>query len=117
MKEIKWRIDRTNEQRMIMAIVIANLMKSESVNLELRSSMAASMMDMLEFSMIPEDTSLIKLINDAITEVNESAKKRGVFNLIEKLDEIRKMARRKTEHESAGESILKSLKLDNLNLN
>ena len=114
---IRERIEKTNEQRITMALLITNVMKSPLVDITTKSAMVATMLDMLDNSMIEEDDALIKHLNDAIKSVNEEAKEYGHDDLIGTLKRIRKQVKEKMERVEEGESILKSMNLDNFNLN
>lgn len=117
LKEIRERIEKTNEQRITMALLITNVMKSPMVDIATKSAMAATLLEMLDTSMIAEDGALIKVLNEAINEVNEEAKEHGQYNLIERLNEIRKDVKGKMDRIDKGTEILKSLNLDNINYN
>ena len=74
LSEIFKRIEKTNQQRATMAMVLVTIMKqSEQASLSLRTSIAASFMDMLDKSMIEEDDGLVRLINDGIDYVVHAA--------------------------------------------
>lgn len=115
------RVDKTNKQRMTMAILLKNLMQHPATTMELKSSIAATLMDMLDEHMIQEDGPLIKLINDGIDSVCEEAKERGVYDLRGQLNGIRKVVKQeideRNERIKSGEAMLKSMNLDNFNLN
>ena len=116
--EIFKKIEKTNQQRATMAMVLITIMKqSEQASLSLRTSIAASFIDMLDKSMIEEDDALIKHLNDAIKSVSEEAKEYGHDDLVGTLKRIRKQVKEKMERVEEGESILKSMNLDNFNLN
>lgn len=117
LKEIRQRIEKTNEQRVTMALLITNVMASPMVDIATKSAMAATLLNMLDTCMIAEDTELIKVLNTAINEVNEEAKGYGQYNLIEKLNEIRSDVKAHMERVEKGEEILKGLNLDNINYN
>ena len=86
--EIKEKIAKTNEQRVKMALTIMNVLKhSQSASIEMRSAVAASMIDMLQNDMLPEDTDLIRIMNEGIDSVCEDAKRYGVMDLRTKLKE------------------------------
>lgn len=116
-KELREKIEKTNNQRITMSLLIVNVMKSPMVDITTKSAMAATLLDMLETTMIDEDDELIKVLMEAINEVNEEAKEYGQANLIEKLNGIRKDVKEKLDRIEEGEDILKSLNLDNINLN
>jgi len=117
LKEIRERIVKTNQQRVTMALLITNVMGSPMVDIATKSAMAATLLDMLDTTMIDEDTELIKVLNTAINEVNEEAKEYGQYNLIERLNEIRNDVKGKMDRIEKGEQILSSLNLDNINYN
>jgi len=80
--EIFKKIEKTNQQRANMAMVLITIMKqSEQASLSLRTSIAASFIDMLDKSMIEEDDGMVRLINDAIDYVAAEAKEAGVDDL------------------------------------
>jgi hypothetical protein len=82
LNEIAEKISKTNDQRCIMACMLVNVMKqSNDVSINLRSSIAASLMDMLDNHMLNEDKDLIKLLNEGIDIVCEDAKRHGVKDL------------------------------------
>ena len=115
--EIRERIEKTNNQRVTMALLITNVMRSPMVDIATKSAMVATLMEMLETTMIDEDRELIKVLNEAINDVNEEAKEYGQYNLIERLNEIRNDVKGKMERIENGEQILSSLNLDNINYN
>ena len=117
LKEITQRIEKTNNQRVTMALLITNVMRSPMVDIATKSAMVATLMEMLETTMIDEDRELIKVLNEAINDVNEEAKEYGQYNLIERLNEIRNDVKGKMERIEKGEQILSSLNLDNINYN
>jgi hypothetical protein len=118
--EIRERIEKTNDQRIKMALTIFNIMKNTGgqVELGLRSTVAATMIEMLQTSMIAEDTDLIKLINEGIDAVcNDVRTKYGINDFRSNLKSIIKDSKEQNERISTGEDILKSLNLNNINLN
>ena len=117
LKEIRQRIEKTNEQRVTMALLITNVMASPLVDIATKSAMAATMLNMIDTCMIAEDTELITVLTKAINGVNEEAKEYGQYNLIEKLNEIRNEVKEQMERVEKGEAILKQLNLDNINYN
>ena len=114
---IRERIEKTNQQRVTMALLICNVMQSPLTDIATKSAMAATMMDMLDTTMIEEDKELIKALNGAIQSVNEEAKEYGQDDLIGNLNRIRKEVSEKMDRVSEGEDILSSLNLDNINYN
>lgn len=111
------KIEKTNHQRVMMSVLLTELMKNKLTPIVLKSSIAASVLDMLESTMIQEDTPIINMLNAAIDSVCEEAKEHGVSNLRQKLTAIRKETAEQVERVRQGEAVLKSLNLDNLNLN
>jgi len=121
-KDVVERIKKTNDQRAKMAYTLVGVMKhSEHCSIQMRSTVAASMIEMLETCMISEDTELIQLMNEAIDEVCKDAKEHGV-------DDLRSMLKQTIEHTNEvlkeklnrmneGDEILSQLDLNNLNLN
>ena len=114
---IRQRIEKTNEQRITMALLITNVMRSPLVDITTKSAMVATMLDMLDNSMIEEDGALIKHLNDAIKSVSEEAKEYGHDDLVGTLKRIRKQVKEKMERVEEGTNILKSMNLDNINYN
>ena len=114
---IRQRIEKTNEQRITMALLIINVMQSPLTDIATKSAMAATMLDMLDKSMIEEDGALIEALNGAIKSVNDEAKEYGQEDLIGSLNKIRKQVKEKMERAEDGENILKSMNLDNFNFN
>lgn len=111
------KIEKTNHQRVMMSVLLSELMKNKLTPIVLKSSIAASVLDMLESTMIQEDTPIINMLNAAVDSVCEEAKEHGVSNLRQKLTAIRKETAEQVERVRQGEAVLKSLNLDNLNLN
>jgi len=117
---IRERIEKTNDQRIKMALTLFNIMKNSTgrIDLELRSTVAATMVEMLQTSMIAEDTDLIKVINEGIDSVCEDVKNEyGIMDFRNHLKGIVKQTQEQVERVNAGEDILKSLNLDNINYN
>ena len=114
---IRERIEKTNEQRITMALLIINVMQSPLTDIATKSAMAATMLDMLDKSMIEEDGALIEALNGAIKSVNDEAKEYGQEDLIGNLNRIRKEVREKMDRVEEGTNILNSLNLDNINYN
>jgi hypothetical protein len=117
-KEIRDKIEKTNDQRIAMALTLINVMKqSDKVGIEIRTAVAAAMIDMLDSHMLEEDTDLIKVINDGIDSVCIDAEKsHGVKNLRQSLREIistsKQVIAQQIHRVSDGESILKSINLN-----
>jgi len=123
LSEMLKRIEKTNEQRAKMACTLVAIMKhSDHASLQLRSTIAATFIEMLETSMIDEDSDLIDLINDGINSVAEDAKEHGVDDLREQLSRTVKKAKRMAEEHfervNAGNDILSKVNFNNdINLN
>lgn len=111
------KIEKTNRQRVMMSVLLSELMKNKLTPIVLKSSIAASVLDMLESTMIQEDTPLINMLNSAIDSVCEEAKEHGVSNLRKKLTLMRQEAAEQAQRVMQGEALLKSLNLDDINLN
>jgi len=123
LSEIFNKIEKTNQQRATMAMVLVTIMKqSEQASLSLRTSIAANFMDMLDKSMIEEDDGLVKLINEGIDYVAAEAKEAGVDDLRTTLKRIVQHANEVIEQRDSrvkeGNSILSQINFDNnINLN
>ncbi len=123
LSEMLKRIEKTNEQRAKMACTLVAIMKhSDHASIQLRSTIAATFIEMLETSMIDEDSDLIDLINDGINSVAEDAKEHGVDDLREQLSMTVKKAKRMAEEHfervNAGNDILSKVNFNNdINLN
>lgn len=111
------KIEKTNRQRVMMSVLLSELMKNKLTPIVLKSSIAASVLDMLESTMIQEDTPLINMLNAAIDSVCEEAEAHGVSNLRKTLTAIRQDAAEQAQRVMQGEALLKSLNLDDINLN
>jgi len=110
-KEIADKIKMTNDQRIKMLLTLVNVVDNPQLSsLELRISVATSMLEMLNTSMIEEDTALIKMINAMIDKVCEDAEQeRGISNMKNRMLEIISITKEKTERISTGESILNNI--------
>ena len=123
MKEITERIQKTNEQRIKMALTLINVMKhTEQSTLALRSSVAASMIEMIQSSMIQEDSDLIKILNEGIDEVCIQAKEEhGIENyrsrLKDTIDLANRIAVEQNNRVNEGDAILSKVNFNNINLN
>jgi hypothetical protein len=118
-EEIREKIAKSNEQRVKMALTIMNVMKhSQSASIEMRAAVAASMLDMLQTDMLPEDDALVKFINEGINSVCEDAKKYGVNDLRSQLERsivtAKQMVEEKMDRINEGDNILNKI---NFNLN
>ena len=117
------KIEKTNQQRATMAMVLITIMKqSEQASLSLRTSIAASFIDMLDKSMIEEDDGMIKLINEGIDYVAAEAKEAGVDDLRTKLKGIvqhaNEIVEQRDDRVKEGNDILSQINFNNdINLN
>jgi hypothetical protein len=119
-KEIAERIAKTNDQRIKMSLVLFNIMKNTSgqADLQLRSAVAASVIEMLDTSMITEDKDLIKLLNEGVDNVCNAVKEQyGITDFRSTLNGMIKQTHEQIQRIEQGEEILKGLNLDNINLN
>ena len=122
LKDILLRIRKTNDQRVKMALTLVGIMKhSEHCSIQIRSTVAASMIEMLDSCMIDEDNDLVEIMNEAINQVCEDAKEHGIDDLRNRLKETIETANEILEEKinrvKAGDEILSQLNLNNLNLN
>lgn len=122
-KELADRIKRTNDQRAKMAFTLISVMThAEQSSLALRSSVAAAMIEMLQSSMIDEDTDLIKIINEGIDSVCKEAKEEhGIEDyrsrLQETIDFANKVIGEKMNRVNEGDDILSKVNFNDINLN
>jgi len=113
---------KVNEQRFAMTIILCNLLEAENgVSMGIKSATAASLMNMMEMSMIDEDDdTLKKLINNAIDQFcYEMEAKHDIENyrgrLMESVLASRKLVdemKQKIERIKQGEDILKNICLN-----
>lgn len=112
-QEIKERIQKSNDQRIKMALTLINVLKNtKESTLELRAAVATSVFEMLTTSMLPEDNQLVHLLNDAVDFVCKEIEDAGVSNFKDRMVKIIKDSQEKSERVVDGESIL-----NNINLN
>ena len=106
-----------------MALTLINVMKhTEQSTLALRSSVAASMIEMIQSSMIQEDSDLIKILNEGIDEVCIQAKEEhGIENyrsrLKDTIDLANRIAVEQNNRVNEGDEILSKVNFNNINLN
>ncbi|NBU82612.1 MAG: hypothetical protein EBS55_13290, partial [Flavobacteriaceae bacterium] len=108
---------KVNEQRFAMTIILCNLLEAENgVSMSIKSATAASLINMMEMSMIPGDDDTLKnLINNAIDQFcYEVETKHEIENYRERLMDSVKRAKGLVEEMKAkidrikdGEDILK----------
>ena len=113
---------KVNEQRFAMIIILCNLLEAENgVSMSIKSATAASLMNMMEMSMIAEDDDDFKnLINNSIDQFcYEVETKHDIENYREKLEKSVQEARKlvdemkvKIERIKQGEDILKNICLN-----
>ncbi len=116
------RAMRVNEQRFAMTIILCNLLEAENgVSMGIKSATAASLLNMMEMSMIDsDDDTLKKLINNAIDHFcYEVEEKHDIENYRAKLMESVLTSRKlvdemkaKIERIRQGEDILKNICLN-----
>jgi len=115
MNGIRERIEKTNDQRIKMALTLYNIMKNTSgqADLQLRSAVAASVIEMLDTSMIAEDKDLINLLNEGVDNVCNAVKEQyGITDFRSALNGMIKQTHEQIERIEQGEDILKSLNLN-----
>jgi len=115
MKEITERIQKTNEQRIKMALTLINVMKHTEQS-------TLSMIEMIQSSMIQEDSDLIKILNEGIDEVCIQAKEEhGIENyrsrLKDTIDLANRIAVEQNNRVNEGDEILSKVNFNNINLN
>lgn len=117
-QEIFEKIKKTNDQRLKMACTLVNVMKqSGGATLELRTAVAASLLEMLQTDMLSEDKDLVKILDEAIEYVcTEAREERGVEDLRGALSMMVERARQqmdeitqKEERVNIGNDILKNI--------
>jgi hypothetical protein len=108
-KEISERIQKTNDQRVKMALTIINVMET-SKDIALKTAVATSMLEMLSTSMIPEDGALVNLINNSIDKVCDTiSNETGVSDIKDRLFTILNESKEKIDRIEAGNSILNNI--------
>lgn len=113
------RAMKANEQRFAMTIILCNLLEAENgVSMQIKSATAASLMNMMEMSMIDEDDDVLKkLINNAIDQFCYDVEmKHEIENYRERLMDSVKRAKglvsemkQKIDRIKDGEDILKNI--------
>ncbi len=116
------RAMRVNEQRFAMTIILCNLLEAENgVSMSIKSATAASLINMMEMSMIPgDDDGLKNLINNAIDQFcYEVEMKHEIPNYRDRLMDSVKKAKGLVDEMKAkigrikdGEDILKNICLN-----
>jgi hypothetical protein len=115
--EIAEKIAKTNEQRCVMALTLVNVMKqSNGASIDLRSAIAASLIDMLDNHMLNEDRDLIRVLNEGIDSVCEDAKQYGVKDLRSALRQTIQTSKQQIEEHlkrvNEGSNILNQINLN-----
>lgn len=113
---------KVNEQRFAMTIILCNLLEAENgVSMSIKSATAASLINMMEMSMISDDDNALKnLINNAIDQFcYEVETTHEIPNYRERLMDSVKRAKglveemkAKVERIKQGEDILKNICLN-----
>jgi hypothetical protein len=113
---------KATEQRFAMTIILCNLLEAENgVSMGIKSATAASLINMMEMSMIDGDDDILKnLINNAIDQFcYEIETKHDIENYREKLMESVRTAREvldkvkaKVQRIKEGEDIIKNICLN-----
>lgn len=108
-KEFSERIQKTNDQRVKMALTLINVMET-SKDIALKTAVATSMLEMLTTSMIAEDGPLINLLNKSIDSVCDIiSEETGIPDMKDKLFIIINESKEKVERIEAGNSILNNI--------
>lgn len=113
---------KVNEQRFAMVIILCNLLEADNgVSMAIKSATSASLINMMEMSMIPgDDDALKELINNAIDQFCYDVEtKHDIENYRERLmDSVKKakglveQMKAKIERIQDGEDILKNICLN-----
>jgi len=116
-KDLAEKIAKTNDQRCIMALTLVNVMKqSNDASMNLRSSIAATLIDMLDNHMLNEDKDLIRVLNEGIDIVCEDAKEYGVKDLRSTLKQTIQSSKQQVEEHikrvQEGQNILNQINLN-----
>jgi hypothetical protein len=116
------KLMKVHEQRFAMTIILCNLLEAENgVSMSIKSATAASLMNMMEMSMIPaDDDGLKELINNSINQFcYEVEMKHDIENYRGRLEKSVKAARglvkemrEKIDRIKEGEDILKNICLN-----
>jgi len=117
MKDILEKIAKSNEQRCIMALTLVNVMKqSNGASIDLRSAIAASLIDMIDNHMLDEDKDLIRVLNEGIDSVCNDAKEYGVKDLRSALRQTIQISKQHIEEHlkrvDEGQNILNQINLN-----
>lgn len=116
-KDLAEKIAKTNDQRCIMALTLVNVMKqSNGASIHLRSSIAATLIDMLDNHMLNEDKDLIRVLNEGIDIVCKDAKEYGVKDLRSVLKQTIQSSKEQVEEHikrvEEGQNILNQINLN-----
>ena len=115
--EIAKRIEKVNNQRLHMAILVSNVMKKSEIDFSIRCGMAAVVLDMLENDMIPEDTELSKMLTESVNTVAVEAEKLGHPDFLKRLNTVRIETKEYIDRVYTGDQILNGIDFGDLNLN
>lgn len=109
--ELNEKIKKSNDQRVKMMFTLVNVMtNTKESSLELRTAVAASVLEMLDTSMLPEDVVFVEFLNNAVDSVcKEAESDRGIPNLKENLRRIINVSREKIDRITEGDSILNNI--------
>ena len=109
-KELNEKIQKSNDQRIKMAFTLINVMKnSKEASLELRTAVAASMLEMLDSSMLPEDVVFAKILDEAVDSVCDEAEGQGIPNMKKTLRNIINVSHEKVTRMAEADSILNNI--------
>jgi hypothetical protein len=110
-QEIIEKIKKSNEQRLKMALTLINVMKNtQHCTLEVRTAVAASMLEMLERDMMPEDGILTNMLNECVNDIcAEANEKLDITDMRDRLKLMVVIAREKTNRVNEGDSILNNI--------
>lgn len=112
---------KIHEQRFAFAILLCNILDSEEITNDVKSAVAASLLNTIEMSFVPgEDDGLSNLINNSINQFCEKIEEeKGIKNYRAKLLETVKLTRNalklideKIQRIREGEDILKGICLN-----
>jgi hypothetical protein len=114
------KIQKLNEQRFSTIVILCNVLDDDRVDSNIKSAIAASLINMMDNSMNPEDKPLVQLMNSSIDRFCEEIKeKRGIEDYRSELlkqvliakDTI-KIIKEKQKRILEGDSILKGICLN-----
>ena len=115
------KFQKVNEQRFATIVILCNVLDTEEgVSEHIKSAICASLINMLERSMNPDDTGLINLINNSIDNFcARIEEEKGIENYRDTLTETVNIAKKlvneikkKAQRIKEGEDILKNICLN-----